>query len=282
MKFSGLCMCAWSFSCIHLFGILWTVARQAPLSMGLSRQEYWSGLPFPSPGHLPDTGIKPGTPWLRVVSLPSEPPGKPHPITCFKNLSWGLSALNQKNKHLQVLVTSPGSTQYIPFLDSYTPSNGILSALWCSPILPTIRHLSRLQLLPAIFSFLVTPLADSDVFVCYCFIETLLDFCCVTDDDKHTGVNNPNWASLIAKLVKNLLAKQDTWVWSLGPEDPLEKEMATHSSVLAWRIPLAEELGGLQSMGSQELDMTVSKPPDHYLAVPKGQESGFRWAKSFA
>ena len=48
MKFSGLCMRAWSLSCIHLFGILWTVARQSPLSMGVSTQ-YWSGLPFPSP-----------------------------------------------------------------------------------------------------------------------------------------------------------------------------------------------------------------------------------------
>ena len=69
---------------------------------------------------------------------------------------------------------------------------------------------------------------------------------------------------------------------SLGPEDPLEKGMAILSSILAWRIPWTEEPGSLQPMGSQELDMTVSKPPDHYLAVPKGQESGFRLAKSFA
>ena len=44
--------------CVQLFAIPWTVARQAPLSMGFSRQEYWSGLPFPPPGDLPDTGIK--------------------------------------------------------------------------------------------------------------------------------------------------------------------------------------------------------------------------------
>ena len=49
---------------------------------------------------------------------------------------------------------------------------------------------------------------------------------------------------------------QDTWVQSPGGEDPLEKEMATHSSILAWQIPLTEEPGGLQCMGSQELDMT--------------------------
>ena len=51
----------------------WTVAHQAPLSMGFSRQEYWSGLPFPSPGDLPDTGIEPGSPALQGDSLPSEP-----------------------------------------------------------------------------------------------------------------------------------------------------------------------------------------------------------------
>ena len=56
--------------------------------------------------------------------------------------------------------------------------------------------------------------------------------------------------------VKNSLAMQETGVWSLGQEDPLEKETATHSSILAWRIPWAEEPGGLQSMGSQESDTT--------------------------
>ena len=54
----------------------WTVARQAPLSMGFSRQEYWSGLPFPSPGALPDPGIEPGSLTLQAESSPSEPPGK--------------------------------------------------------------------------------------------------------------------------------------------------------------------------------------------------------------
>ena len=55
----------------------------------------------------------------------------------------------------------------------------------------------------------------------------------------------------MAQMVKNLPVAQETWVQSLGREDPLEKEMATHSSVLAWRIPWTEEPGGLQSMGSQ-------------------------------
>ena len=50
---------------------------QAPLSMGFSKQEYWSGLPFPSPGDLPDPGTEPGSPALQADSLPSEPPEKP-------------------------------------------------------------------------------------------------------------------------------------------------------------------------------------------------------------
>ena len=55
----------------------WTVAYQAPPSMGFSRQECWSGLPFPSPEDLPDPGIEPRSPTLQADTLPSEPPGKP-------------------------------------------------------------------------------------------------------------------------------------------------------------------------------------------------------------
>ena len=66
-----------SLSRIRLFATPWTVAYQAPLSMGFSRQEYWSGLPFPSPGDLPDPGIEPGSPALEADALTSEPPGKP-------------------------------------------------------------------------------------------------------------------------------------------------------------------------------------------------------------
>ena len=65
------------FSCARLFVTPWTAAHQAPLSMGFSRQEYWSGLPFPSPGDLPDPGIKLGSPALEADALTSEPPGKP-------------------------------------------------------------------------------------------------------------------------------------------------------------------------------------------------------------
>ena len=65
---------------VRLFETLWTVVRQTSLSMGFSRQEYWSGFPSPSPGDLPDPGIKPGSPTLQAASLPSDPLGNPSHI----------------------------------------------------------------------------------------------------------------------------------------------------------------------------------------------------------
>ena len=65
------------FSRVQLFATPWTVAHQAPLSMGFSTQEYWSGLPCPPPRDLPDPGFEPGSPALQADCLPSEPPGKP-------------------------------------------------------------------------------------------------------------------------------------------------------------------------------------------------------------
>ena len=63
-----------SLSRVRLSVTPWTVAHQAPPSMGFSRQEYWSGLPFPSPGDLPDPGIEPRSPTLQTDTLTSEPP----------------------------------------------------------------------------------------------------------------------------------------------------------------------------------------------------------------
>ena len=63
-------------SCVRLFVTPWAVVYQAPPSM-VSRQEYWSGYPFPSPGDLPHPGIEPRCPALQADTLPSEPPGKP-------------------------------------------------------------------------------------------------------------------------------------------------------------------------------------------------------------
>ena len=81
-----------SLSRVQLFATPWTVAYQAPPSMGFSRQEYWSGLPFPSPGDLPNPGIEPGSPTLQADALPSEPPGKPR---------WALNQLNEGEKNVE-------------------------------------------------------------------------------------------------------------------------------------------------------------------------------------
>ena len=76
---------------VQLFATPWTLARQAPLSMGFSRQEYWSWLPFPSPGDLPNPGIEPESPALQVDALSSEPPGKPS----WETLGWMKRKWNQ-------------------------------------------------------------------------------------------------------------------------------------------------------------------------------------------
>ena len=76
---------------VQLFATPWTVTYETSPSMGFSRQEYWSGLPFPSPGDLPDPGIKPGSPALQADALTSEPPGKP------KNTGRGCYFLLQGN-----------------------------------------------------------------------------------------------------------------------------------------------------------------------------------------
>ena len=70
-------MKAKSLSRVRLFVIPWMVAYPSPPSMGFSRKEYWSGVPFPSPGDLPNPGIEPGSPALQTDALLSEPPGKP-------------------------------------------------------------------------------------------------------------------------------------------------------------------------------------------------------------
>ena len=77
-------------SLVRLFATPWTVAYQAPPSTGFSRQEYWSGLPFPSPGDLPNPGIKPGSPTFQADALTSEPPGKQTMVEVMKKMATSL------------------------------------------------------------------------------------------------------------------------------------------------------------------------------------------------
>ena len=86
------------------------------------------------------------------------------------------------------------------------------------------------------------------------------------------------WASLVAQMVKNPPAMQETWVRSLGQEDSLEKRMATHSSILAWRIPWTEEPGGLQSMGLQRVRQVKSTVFSLHLDPRStGKDKGKLW-----
>ena len=90
----------------------WTVDHQAPLPMGFSRQAYWSGLPFPSPGDLPNPGIEPGSPALQADSLPSEPPGNtalPRYPLYFNSSQFNLSCKKTANSitHFNFLLIFP-------------------------------------------------------------------------------------------------------------------------------------------------------------------------------
>ena len=106
----ALVVVVWSLSHVWLFATPWTVARQAPLSMGFSRQEYWSGLPFPSPGDLPDPGIEPASPALQADSLLSEPPGKPISLALESTKKWR----ETRGFQLPFCLPNPPSTTFWP------------------------------------------------------------------------------------------------------------------------------------------------------------------------
>ena len=88
------CVCAQFLSCVRLFVTQWTVTCQAPLSMEFSRQECWSGLPFPTPGYLPNPGIEPTSPALSGRFFTIEPPGKPYPFPLLIKLNVARSNIN--------------------------------------------------------------------------------------------------------------------------------------------------------------------------------------------
>ena len=146
-----VCVCVLvTQSCLTLCQSLWTVACQAPLSMGFSRQEYWSGLPCSSHGYLSDPGIESGPPALQANSLPSKPPGKPYicsvqfssvaqsypPLCDPKNYSMpGLPVHHQLLEFTQTHVHRVG--------DAIQPSHPLSSLLLLPPIPPSIRIFSN-------------------------------------------------------------------------------------------------------------------------------------------
>jgi len=95
-----------SFSRVRLFETLWTVARQAPPCTGFSSPEYWNGLPFPSPGDLPDPEIELRSPALQADSLPSEPPGNP-------NDNYGIILILSSSMYLRTRILGEGNIYVI-------------------------------------------------------------------------------------------------------------------------------------------------------------------------
>ena len=95
LVFAPVCACvhAQLHNCVQPFATLWTIAHQTPVSMRFPRQEYWSGLPFPSPSDLPDPGIKPGSPALQADSSLCEPPCCIFLVECASSLSSGVLAM---------------------------------------------------------------------------------------------------------------------------------------------------------------------------------------------
>ena len=91
------------FRCVRLFVTPWTVARQAPVSMGFSRQGYWSGLPFSPPGDLPDPGIEPASPALADGFFTTEPPKKLNSVSQFIKVLLDIHFPNSHNKFIDFI-----------------------------------------------------------------------------------------------------------------------------------------------------------------------------------
>ena len=143
-------------SLVWLFGTSWTVTCRAPLSMGFPRQEYWSGLPFLSPGHLPDPGIEPGSTELQADSLPSKPQGY---LDQFSSVRFSRSVVSDS--------LPPHESQHArPPCPSPTPGvhpDPRPSRQWCHPAISSsvIPFSSCPQSLPASESFPMSQLLAS-------------------------------------------------------------------------------------------------------------------------
>ena len=136
-----VCVCV--FSCVQLFVTPWTVDHQVPLSMEFSRQAHWTGLPFPSPGDLPNPGTEPRSPTLQADSLPSEPLGKP--FQQESHVKWIASSSLCSNltfpkhpfklKSLPALCHSPAPPICTTYTASFSPQH-----LWLSTSFITYFH----------------------------------------------------------------------------------------------------------------------------------------------
>ena len=164
-------------------------AHQAPPSLRFSRQEHWSGLPFPSPMHESEK-------W-----------------------KWSRSILSHKKEHIRVSFNKVDDNKVDNYIE-WSKSEKKNQILYINTYIWNLEGWYS-------WTCLQSSIGDADI------------------SNKHGQA----WASFVAQLVKNPPAMRETWVWSLGWEDPLEKAKATHSSILAWRIPWA-----VQTMGSQRVE----------------------------
>ena len=144
-----------SLSHVRLFATPWTVAHQAPPSMGFSRQGCWSGLPFPSPGDPPNPGIEPRSPTSQADALPSEPPGKPaeHHQDLQKNSVCPAQpfVVVQSLSHVSLSATPRTAARQVSL--SFTISQSLLKLMSIESVMPS-NHLTLccpLLLLPSIF-----------------------------------------------------------------------------------------------------------------------------------
>ena len=108
----SICVCERSLSHVLLFVTLWTVAHQAPLSMEFSRQEHWSGLPFPSLGRLPNPGIKPASPALAGGFFTTEPPGAPTWMSTQAKLHLRLVSFTVYKLHVNEKIKNAAGTEF--------------------------------------------------------------------------------------------------------------------------------------------------------------------------
>ena len=241
--------------------------------MEFSRQENGSGLSSPSPGDFPDPGIEPTSPALAGRFFTSEPQGKPPRMntryslwSSRKDLPVALSGWEEEYPPCGVVVLV---TQSCPALcdpvDCAPPGSsvpGILQAriLEWTAIPFSRKHSPNLLHTEAVFPGVRTLKHNSEILFQQdegnsCLLQLFpgssagKESTCNAGDpgsipgsarSSGEGIGYPlqySWASLVAQLVKNPSAMRETWVWYLGWEYPLEKGKATHSSILAWRIP---------------------------------------------
>ena len=214
----------------------WTVACQAPLSMGFPRQEYWSGLPCPPPGDLPYPGIEPV--FLKSPALAS--------VFFTTNATWE-ALIYSWGQQTMAWQPDPAHHQFLQIKFYWNPVPSILLLIAYGCFHAKMEELSshnRDHMSCKAQKIYYLALYRKNLAVLWSIECTL------------TSVNVLQLQVLgfpDGTVVKNLPAKQKTWVWSLGSEDPLEAGMATYSSILAWEIPWTEEPGGLQSIGSQRV-----------------------------